>query len=159
MKRKVCLSLYVILLFLAMTSFLLEPCFFIYGGGAYVAAIPAVKDVPFSIRFIHSVQKTPVLENLMARKNGNDIELISTKYQSFGVGLPFLEAEGDFREEGNYYVFDNMNRRFPRLSLRTGVGTELTVYAGGCEYRLYEKFPPGTRIDLFIAPFYESLYR
>lgn len=159
MKRSICLGLYTALLLTAMTSFLFAPCFFICGGGKYVAVVPMVGDVPFSIRFIHSVQKTPVVENLVARRTEQDVELISTKYQSFGVGLPFMESEGDFYEEGDYYVFDHMDRRFPSLSLRTGVGTELTVSVGGHLYLLYEDFPPGTRIDVFIAPFYERLYR
>ncbi len=158
MKRTWFLSVYALAVLLAMSGFLWQPCFFIYGDGACVASVPLLKDMPFSIHFIHSVQKTPVLENLVAKANGSGFELLSTKYQSFGVGLPFMKSEGEFREEGDYYIFDHMNRWFPKLSLRTGVGTELTVQAEGREYRLYEQFPPGTKIDLFVAPFYERFF-
>ena len=82
--------------------------------------------------------------------------LLRTEYQSFGVGLPFLETEGDFRQEGNVYVMDCMDRRFPELSLRTGVGTQLTLYLNGKEYKLYEMFPPGTRIDVRVEPVYRK---
>ena len=75
----------------------------------------------------------------------------------FGVGLPFLAEEGDFREEGDYYIFNHMDRYFRTLSLRTGVGTKLTLTVDGREYRLYERYAPGTRIDLSIVPFYRAL--
>ena len=45
------------------------------------------------------MQKTPVLENLEVNEAKDGFNLLSTKYQSFGVGLPFLAEEGDFREE------------------------------------------------------------
>lgn len=103
------------------------------------------------------MQKTPVLENLEVNEAKDGFTLLSTKYQSFGVGLPFLAEEGDFREEGDYYVFDHMDRQFKTLALRTGVGTQLTLTVAGREYRLYERYAPGTRIDLAIVPFYRAL--
>ena len=78
--------------------------------------------------------------------------LDSTEYQSFGVGLPFLEDEGDFRMEGDRFLLEHMNRRFSRLSLRTGTGTMHRIFLHGKEYRLYEMFPPGTQIDIDIIP-------
>lgn len=50
-----------------------------------------------------------------------------------------------------------MDRYFRTLSLRTGVGTKLTLTVDGREYRLYERYAPGTRIDLSIVPFYRAL--
>ncbi len=145
----------VLAVLLLMMDVLRQPCFFVYGEGVCIVSVPMAGDLPFSVRFLHSVQKTPVLENLVAKKDGSGMELVSTKYQSFGVGLPFMESEGDFRMEGDFYVFDRMSRKFRDVSLRTGVGTELVLFFGGKEYRLYEKFPPGTRIDLFVAPMYK----
>ena len=51
----------------------------------------------------------------------------------------------------------DMDRNYDTLSLRTGVGTELTITAGGTDYPLYERYPDGTRIDLVAAPLYTSL--
>ena len=107
---------------------------------------------PLTIRFIHSVQKTPVEENLHVDDELAGFVLDSTRYQSFGVGLPFLASEGQFRAEGDHFVMDGMERRFPRLSLRTGVGTELTLVLDGTEERLFEKLEPGSRIDLAVMP-------
>lgn len=121
-----------------------------------VVSAPAHTGMGFSICFIHSVQKTPVRENLCLEDSG--FRLDSTEYKSFGVGLPFLESEGEFRAEGDVFVMDHMNRRFERLSLRTGVGTELRIIMNGREYRLYEIFPPGTRVDILTLPLYKVLY-
>lgn len=136
---------------------LLTPCFVVSAAGERVALVEARPELPFSIHFIHSVQKTPVLENLEVNEKRDGFDLLSTKYQSFGVGLPFLAEEGAFRQEGDYYVFDHMHRHFSSLQLRTGVGTKLTLTVAGREYRLYERYAPGTRIDLYIAPLYRAL--
>lgn len=107
-----------------------------------------------SIRFIHSVQKTPVVENLIVNETCNGFTLKSTKYQSFGVGLPFLLTDGDFRQEGNYFILDNMNRNFEKIDLRTGLGTKLTIIYKEKEYPVYEKLPLGARIELKVVPYY-----
>lgn len=130
------------------------PCLFVRSGAAVLTVVPATAGMPVTIHFIHSVQKTPVWENLVVNKQKDGFVLQSTKYQSFGVGLPFLESEGNFHVEGDYFVMDQMERQFPSLSLRTGVGTQLTVSVCSQEYRLYEVLAPGSRIDIYIAPYY-----
>ncbi len=119
------------------------------GDTAEIVTTAAVrKNLPLTIKFIHSVQKTPVIEEL--EFDGSDFVLRRTKYQSQGVGLPFMESDGIFRRDGDWFIMDNMNRRIKSLSLRTGVGTELTINLAGEEIRLYEKFPPGTKINIEI---------
>ena len=141
---------------------MLQPIFLVQGEGRTLLALPLSKEQAFSIRFIHSVQKTPVEEFLVAdssaRGGAGEFRLLSTRYQSFGVGLPFMESEGAFHEEGDYFVIDHMDRRFPQLTLRTGVGTQLTLRTAAGTLRLYEMFPPGARIDLRVARAYEALF-
>ena len=55
-------------------------------------------------------------------------------------------ADGNFRREGEWFIMDDMNRRFKNLELRTGKGTRLKITVGGREYELYKKFPLGTKI-------------
>ncbi len=145
----------VLLMSAAVVWYLLRPCLFVRGGSQTLAIVPAEKNMEFSIHFIHSVQKTPVLENLHVNEQQDGFVLDSTKYQSFGVGLPFLASEGSFHEEGDYLVLDGMQRSFPSLSLRPGIGTELTLWIQGKEYRLYELVPIGSRVDLDLAPYYK----
>ena len=136
-----------------------QPCLFVRAAGDTVAIVPVKPGTPFSIHFIHSVQKTPVLENLAVDADGHSFVLHSTKYQSFGVGLPFLAEEGHFYQDGDYYILDGMERHFPQLTLRTGVGTQLTLYIGRRTYRLFETYSPGTPVDLFVDSLGKGMLR
>ena len=129
------------------------PALFLQADGQKTLLVRQIRDAaPFTIHFIHSVQKTPVEEFLTAHADGH-FHLTGTRYQSHGVGLPFLPEEGTFRREGDYFVLD-MERDYQELSLRTGVGTELTITAGEQIIPAYEIYPVGTRIDLVVAPLY-----
>ena len=129
------------------------PALFLEADGQKTLLVRQIRDAaPFTIHFIHSVQKTPVEEFLTAHADGH-FHLAGTRYQSHGVGLPFLPEEGNFRREGDYFVLD-MERDYQELSLRTGVGTELTIAAGEQIIPAYEMYPVGTRIDLVVAPLY-----
>ena len=125
------------------------------GGTEIVTAVDANKKTSLEISFIHSVQKTPVIEEL--EYDGEDFILLRTRYKSQGVGLPFLESDGIFREEGGWFIMDEMNRRVKNLSLRTGVGTELTLTLNGEKFELYKKYNSGTKIVIEIAPAWKIL--
>ena len=92
-----------------------------------IAGAPAYPGQALSISFIHSVQKTPVEEYLTVDDSLSELVLNSTRYHSFGVGLPFMESDGEFYQDGDDFVMDHMNRHFDSLSLRTGLGTKLTL--------------------------------
>lgn len=113
-----------------------------------IASVDAVKGTPLVINFIHSVQKTPVIEEL--EFDGDKFILRRTKYKSQGVGLPFMQSDGKFYRDGDFFVMDEMNRAIKNLQLRTGTGTNLTVTLNGQEFKLYEKFPAGTKIIIGV---------
>lgn len=121
-----------------------------------LALVDAETGTPLVISFMHSVQKTPVIEEL--EFDGEEFILRRTRYKSQGVGLPFLESDGVFREEGDWFVMDEMNRRVKNLSLRTGVGTELTVELGGEKFELYKKYPAGTKILINSAAVWKIFF-
>ena len=83
--------------------------------------------------------------------------LTSTKYQCFGVGLPFDAAEGEFHQEGDYFWLRGQERRYPKLALRVGVGTELTLSLAGKKFPLYEKYQPGTLVTVELMPLWKGL--
>ena len=139
MKNLLLVALAVVLLF-ASTR---QPKIFVGNQFQTVAVINSSENLPITIKFIHSVQKTPVIEELEL-KNGEFV-LVRTKYQSQGVGLPFDAADGTFHRDNDWFIFD-MNRKFPLLELRTGKGTQLTVILDGKTYELYKIFPIGTKI-------------
>lgn len=152
MKRSIFLCVLLgVLLFSA--DYLRAPQLVIEAGEDVLYEAPVFTRKDFSIRFIHSVQKTPVRENLYAKVGNNaGLWLDSTEYESFGVGLPFLLEEGAFYQQGTHYIIDHMGRKFERLALRTGVGTKLTLYVDEKEILLYEEYPPGTLIRIEMRP-------
>ena len=139
--RKIFLALIASMILILVTY---EPKIFIGTENKAVAVVNAEENMPLTINFTHSVQKTPVIEELEYR-NGEFI-LLRTKYKSQGVGLPFDAGDGKFYRDGEWFVFDDMNRRFKNLELRTGKGTRLTVTLDGKSYELYKKFPLGKKI-------------
>ena len=120
-----------------------QPKIYVGTENKTVAIVNAQENLPLTINFIHSVQKTPVIEELEF-KNGEFV-LVRTKYKSQGVGLPFDAGDGTFHRDGEWFIFD-MNRHFKDLELRTGKGTKLTIILDGKTYELYKNFPLGTKI-------------
>ena len=141
--RKKFLCLLIAIIFILFAS---RQEIFVLSEGEVVTSARAEKNLPIEIKFTHSVQKTPVIEELIF--DGEKFILRRTKYKSHGVGLPFMESDGEFREEGGFFIMDNMNRPIKNLSLRTGAGTNLTIKLDGEEIKLYEKYPAGTKIDI-----------
>ena len=105
---------------LALWQILTLPCLVVTAGGQRLLMKEAVAGMALSLRFIHSVQKTPVEEFLVVNEACNELTLTATKYQSFGVGLPFLPGEGEFTQEGDYFYLRGQNRHFKELGLRVG---------------------------------------
>ena len=139
MKKLILAAVALIFLFLT-TS---QTKIFIGTDSKTISVVNAQENLPLTIKFTHSVQKTPVIEELEYR-NGEFV-LIRTKYKSQGVGLPFDAGDGTFYRDGEWFIFD-MNRHFKDLELRTGKGTNLTIILGSRTYELYKKLPLGTKI-------------
>ena len=144
-------------LFLALWQILTLPCIVMRAGGERLYIGEVAAGFPLSIRFIHSVQKTPVEEYLAVDEARQGFLLTATKYQSFGVGLPFDAAEGEFHQEGDYYWLRGQEREFPYLELRVGVGTELSMNLGGRSFPLYEQYAPGTLVTVELMPLWKGL--
>lgn len=144
-------------LFLALWQILTLPCIVVRAGNDRLYIGEATVGFPLSLRFIHSVQKTPVEEFLAVAEGRQGFKLLATKYQSFGVGLPFDANEGEFSQEGDYYWLRGQNRQYSHLDLRVGVGTELTLSLGGRKFPLYEKYLPGTLVTVELMPLWKGL--
>ena len=129
-----------------------RPCIAVYAENMPIASSLADVGTEFSTRFIHSVQKTPVEEFFTVNDTRDGFLLRRTRYRSFGVGLPFLETDGTFRQEGDAFVMDGMNRPMQEIQIRPGVSTELTLYLAGKEIPLYERVPLGSLVRIAIVP-------
>ena len=136
-----------------------RPCLYIVSENHVFYDAPVAQNARFSTRFIHSVQKTPVLENFIVDVETVEIILDSTRYESFNAGLPFLQSDGVFIRKDGYFLIENMNRRFPSVVMRTGMGTKLTLFVDDREIRFYETIPDGSAVKFYIAPYYERFIR
>ena len=140
-----------VVLFFVLLWYITRPIIVIEGDGKILLSTSAETGEQFSTRFIHSVQKTPIEEFFVVNDNCDGFVLKSTRYQSFGVGLPFLESDGIFRREGDYFIMDNLNRPIKNLDLRLGLGTELSITIKGQTLPLYEIVPLGSLVRISIV--------
>jgi hypothetical protein len=62
----------------------------------------------------------------------------------------------------NDFVITGMDRHFPGLALRTGLGTELTVTisrgSSTRKFELYRDYAPGTLIEVKLLPLYKIFF-
>ena len=117
-----------------------------------LASCPAEPGTEFSTRFIHSVQKTPVEEFFTVNETLDGFILLRTRYQSFGVGLPFLPTDGSFRRDGDAFVMDGMNRLMPEIQIRPGLSTDLKITLPEQEILLADRVPIGSLVRVAIVP-------
>ena len=113
---------------------------------------------PVTLTYHHSVQKTMIYEYLEVNKITDGFVLKSTRYQSMGVGLPFSADEGKFREENGWFILEDINRRYPELSIRNGVTNHGVLTVGDTDYNLDELVPLGKELKLYVAPLYKGWY-
>lgn len=112
-------------------------------------SVPTYPEDTFSIRFTHSVHKTPVWENFVVR-GGDKLTLTSTEYRSYGVGMPSLPSEGVFTQLEDRFIVTNLNRPFAQIPMRVGPEAKLSFIHQGQEYPLYQWFEAGTLVTLRI---------
>lgn len=132
--------------------------FFAQTSDGFIIRQRVERGTPVQLVYRHSVQKTMIYENLVVNDWEDGLILKSTKYQSMGVGLPFSAEEGDFREEDGWFILDNINRRYPEISIRDGVTNHEKIIVGDTEYNLDELVPLGKEVRLYVAPFYKQWY-
>ena len=90
------------------------------GDDEVLAVFPLAKGETFSVRYIHSVQKTPVLEVFFINTEG-DIELRETIYEDFGAGLPFLvDGSKVFSSGGGKFRISGYAQPLGEITFRIG---------------------------------------
>lgn len=107
--------------------------------------------------YTHSVQKTPV-EEIFVVKNEKEFLLEKTRYQSYGVGLPFLASDGDLTilPEGIFEL--SLVRVFPVVKIWTGLEAKVRVAFSDQEIAVYEIYPPDTLLEIRISKRYSSWF-
>lgn len=127
-------------------------------GGVVLATADATPSLRLTARFVHSAQKTPVIEAYAVNESRNGLTLIATRYQSQGFGLPFMESDGQLTRDGDWLVV-TLRREIGTLRLRPGVINEYTLNVGGHELRLCELVPLGSLVTVSVEPRYQQYLR
>ena len=114
-----------------------------------ILSVPVRRDDPFTLVFVHSVHRTPVLEHFLIRGVGV-MQLVATEYESYGVGMPSLPSEGVFEQQRSRFRLSQLNRRFSEIPLRVGPEAQLTLVREGMEYPVYKWLPAGSLVKLHV---------
>lgn len=99
------------------------------------------------MRYKHSVEQTPVVETFRILDDGT-LLLISTAYQSYGVGLPSLPEEGKLTVADGWLVLTELKRVYPDIRLRVGVEAAVALEVGKNSYPIYQWYPPGSLVTI-----------
>lgn len=111
-----------------------------------------VKDgADFSIRYLHSVAKTPVIE-FFEIKDGK-ILLTGTEYQSYGAGLPTSAEQGDYIVADDKFIIKNINQKLPEIMLRVSDYAQHEFIYNGKTYKLYESVKTETLLQIKTEKF------
>lgn len=101
----------------------------------------------FTLVYRHSVQRTLCWEDFVVGPNG-DLVLRRTRYESLGVGLPFMAGEGQLTNKGGQFYLTGLDRHFPELALRAMPVAEQALVVRGRTYKFNDIFAPGAVIKL-----------
>lgn len=102
----------------------------------------------FAIVYRHSVERTFVEEWI-----GIDPQLglvvREMRYQSFGAGLPFAPAEGSWRQQDDYFVWQDIDMALGQFSLLLSPENQYELHLSGGKYSL-QALPAGTKLNFAV---------
>ncbi|MBP6332034.1 MAG: DUF1850 domain-containing protein [Aminivibrio sp.] len=130
------------------------------GGGRCLAGYSLRGGEEFAVRYIHSVQKTPVIE-VFRIDFRQGIELRETVYHDFGAGLPFLvEGSAVFSSGNGKYRISGIRRHLGDIVFRVGRFADYRLLIRGREipFTTFEKPGRSLRFSGERRPFLLSFF-
>lgn len=158
MKKKNILAMVLILVIASAAWFLTQPFLFGQTKNGFIFIQYAPAGTPVTLCYRHSVMKTQLWEYLFVNENADGLIMKSTKYQSYGAGLPCLTDQGNFKKVDGWFVLDDVNRPFPTLSIRNGVTNNGVLTVGDKSYDLPALMPLGTELHMYVAPLWKGCW-
>jgi len=104
----------------------------------------------FTLSYIHSVQKTPVYEVFEIAED-NRLILIETTFSSLGVGLPYTQENGYFRNEQGKFKLTGLNREFTSIPIRVSPIPKHTITVGEKTFPLLSFVAPDDLVKITAA--------
>ncbi len=90
-----------------------------FTSGKIIASLPVRTGDRFVIRYIHSVDKTPIFEQFRLDEE-KGIILEKTWFKMFGAGLGHWPGHGHLTQDRNWITISDINRPLGRFVLRIG---------------------------------------
>ncbi len=122
-------------------------CLEIRGSGFPNVLLPLDETTQISLRFMHSVEKTPVVEEFSVQ--GQGLVLVATSFQSLGAGLGGLDDK-ELLLDGNCFQVRDLSRPVGRLVLRVSELTAHSLVCGQQTIDLFPLVPDGGRVEIGV---------
>lgn len=105
-----------------------------------------IPEKSFVLTFIHSVHHTPVYEYYKILDD-NTLLMEETRFFSLGVGMPFTDEGGVFKNEKGEFVL-KFNREFENLYLRISPIPQHAIIISGKTYPLLDFAKPEQQLKI-----------
>ncbi len=90
-----------------------------YATGEIITALPVKCGDKFTIRYIHSVDKTPIFEEFRLDKR-EGLVLEKTWFTMFGAGLGYWPGHGHLTQDKDWITIDDIEQPLGSFILRIG---------------------------------------
>jgi hypothetical protein len=147
MKLKIAAAVVAVAIILLLSIFVTTPHFVLSSADGVLLAHPAYEGIQFKIEFIHSVNKSPVVEFFEIR--GGAIILTALEFTAFGAGMPTAPEAGQtmiVTEDG--IRIENFERTISSLNYIVGHATYHVLHIGAESVPLNELAQPGTLLHI-----------
>lgn len=98
--------------------------------GTHLRTIPVDDDTTITLRYTHSVEKTPVEDQYTV--NGTTLDNTRMRFKSYGWGLP---ANANVTLQDGWFVYDP-DRRYDAITVQTGTVADHELVVGDTTFDL-----------------------
>ena len=121
-----------------------------YSNKDIILKTPLNYGETFAIRYIHSVDHSPVFEVFTAKK-GEGLVLKETYFRMFGAGMGHWEGHGKIVQEGQWIKIKDIDHTLGSFVLRVGSpGVAHTILMGEKAWNLSQQ-AAGRRVEVMIS--------
>ncbi len=118
--------------------------------GKVLYSIPVRPGDVFSVKYVHSVNKSPV-EDVFEIAGDNGIMLKKTVFRSFGAGIPYELEDGQILDVMEDRIeIGNIDRMIDRFLLKIGTVAEHTLCINGHKIRMDSLAEPRRTVRLQV---------
>lgn len=115
-------------------------------GGGTVLILPFRPGDEFSISYIHSVNRSGIIDRFSLDDDGT-VRLEGSIFSSYGAGVAGEpEGSGVFSSRDGYLEHSGIDMRIPDLVVFVGTEAEHRFHSPAGDFRLADRAPPGSSL-------------